>query len=97
MQKIIAMRILSVILTFLLILFNWVCWPQTKSPFKGRDLKRFRMVCIVNACISGMLAAISIEKYSIDYFVLECLVLVVINPLIIRMLKNLKGKKRTQV
>lgn len=35
--------------------------------------------------------------YDVDYLVLGCLVLVVINPLIIRMLKNLKGKKRTQV
>lgn len=39
MWKNIAMRILSVILTFLVILFNWVCWSQTMPPLL-KNLKR---------------------------------------------------------
>ncbi len=39
MQKIIAMRILSIVITFLVILFNWVCWPQT-MPTLLKNLKR---------------------------------------------------------
>lgn len=86
------MHVLIIILTFIVVIINWIYFPKVQAPYKGRDIKRYHAMCIVNGFTSSILAVTAIGMYNVDYLALGCLAVYFINMLIIRAVIKFKVK-----